>query len=138
VKILDFGVAKFMDASASTEENGRAEIGGESGSANKVGTHVTQTGVSFGTPSYLSPEQIRREKLDARTDLFSFGLVLYEMATGQRAFPGNTATVIRNAVLNLPIVPPRQLDSSLPPNWKNLLPRAWRRIAITDTSRPPS
>jgi serine/threonine protein kinase/tetratricopeptide (TPR) repeat protein len=123
-KILDFGVAKFMDAAASTEENGGAAIAGESGALAKVSTHVTQTGVSIGTPSYLSPEQIRREKLDTRTDLFSFGLVLYEMATGQRAFPGNTATVIREAVLNRPIVPPRQLDSSLSPELQRIITKS--------------
>jgi len=123
-KILDFGVAKFMDAATSTEGNGGAEIARESGATTKAGTHLTQTGVSFGTPSYLSPEQIRREKLDARTDLFSFGLVLYEMATGRRAFSGNTATVIRDAVLNLPVVPPWQLDSSLSPELQRIIAKS--------------
>ncbi len=123
-KILDFGIAKFMDAAAPTEEIEGKEIAAENGAATKTATHLTQTGVSFGTPSYLSPEQIRREKLDARTDLFSFGLVLYEMATGQRAFPGNTTTVIRDAVLNIPVVPPRQLDSSLSPELQRIIAKS--------------
>ena len=123
-KILDFGVAKFMDAAVSTEANGPGEIAGETGVAMKAGTPLTQTGVSFGTPSYLSPEQIRLERLDARTDLFSFGLVLYEMATGQRAFSGDTATVIREAVLNLPVVPPRQLDSLLSPELQRIITKS--------------
>jgi serine/threonine protein kinase/tetratricopeptide (TPR) repeat protein len=123
-KILDFGVAKFMGATGSTEANGPAEIDGESGVAIEAGTPSTQTGVSFGTPSYLSPEQIRLEKLDARTDLFSFGLVLYEMATGQRAFSGDTATVIRDAVLNLPVVPPRELDSFLSPELQRIITKS--------------
>jgi len=123
-KILDFGVAKFMDATVSTEANAPAELAGESGFAIEAATPLTQTGVSFGTPSYLSPEQIRLERLDARTDLFSFGLVLYEMATGQRAFSGDTATVIRDAVLNLPVVPPRQLDSFLSPELQRIITKS--------------
>ena len=70
--------------------------------------------MAVGTPSYLSPEQIRRENLDARTDLFSFGLVLYEMATGERAFGGNTATEIRDAVLSQVALGARQLNPVIP------------------------
>ena len=61
---------------------------------------LTRTGVAMGTAGYMSPEQVRGERLDARTDLFSFGLVLYEMATGQCAFSGETAAVVRDAILN--------------------------------------
>jgi tetratricopeptide (TPR) repeat protein len=68
----------------------------------------------MGTASYMSPEQVRGEKLDARTDLFSFGLVLYEMFTGQRAFRGETAAVIQDAILNNSAVPARELNSALP------------------------
>jgi serine/threonine protein kinase/tetratricopeptide (TPR) repeat protein len=120
-KILDFGVAKFIDAIVPAGADGPAEIAGENGVAMKAGTPLTQTGVSFGTPSYLSPEQIRLERLDARTDLFSFGLVFYEMATGQRAFPGDTATVIRDAVLNVPAIPPRRLHSLLSPELQRII-----------------
>jgi tetratricopeptide (TPR) repeat protein/DNA-binding winged helix-turn-helix (wHTH) protein/TolB-like protein/predicted Ser/Thr protein kinase len=119
-KILDFGVAKFMDEAGASEEKGVGQASG----ANMAATHLTQTGATVGTPSYLSPEQIRREKLDTRTDLFSFGLVLYEMATGKRAFSGNTVTVIRDAVLNVPIVPPRRLDSSFSPELERIITKS--------------
>jgi len=85
---------------------------------------LTRTGASVGTPSYLSPEQIRHEKLDARTDLFSFGLVLYEMVTGQRAFSGDTVTVIRDAVLSVSVVPPRQLDSNVPSELEKVISKS--------------
>ena len=75
---------------------------------------LTRTGVAMGTAGYMSPEQLRGEKLDARTDLFSFGLVLYEMATGQRAFSGETAEVVHDAILNNSPVPVRELNSTLP------------------------
>ncbi len=111
-KILDFGVAKFIDPPGLGDSQEGAAI--EEPKLLSVNPHLTHTGVSVGTPSYLAPEQIRREQVDARTDLFSFGLVLYEMATGQRAFSGNTATAIHDAVLNLPVVPARQLNRDLP------------------------
>jgi serine/threonine protein kinase len=72
----------------------------------------------------MSPEQVRGEKLDARTDLFSFGLVLYEMATGQRAFSGETAAVVQDAILNQPAVPVRQLNSSLSFKLEQIVGRA--------------
>ncbi len=111
-KILDFGVAKFMDAAELDAGIGVASLNdGDNGTADP---QSTRTGVSLGTPSYLSPEQIRRDKLDPRTDLFSFGLVLYEMATGQRAFSGSTATVIRDAVIHSSVVPVQQLTPGIP------------------------
>ena len=69
----------------------------------------------MGTAGYMSPEQVRGEKLDARTDLFSFGLVLYEMATGQRAFSGDTAAILNDAILNHTPAPVHELNSTLPP-----------------------
>ena len=81
-KILDFGLVKVLEAG---QEEHVTEAHEESSDA------LTRTGASMGTVGYMSPEQVRGEKLDARTDLFSFGLVLYEMATGQRAFSGATA-----------------------------------------------
>jgi eukaryotic-like serine/threonine-protein kinase len=124
VKILDFGVAKFLEAAEPP--------GGMSGAVSEqeklsTGSHdpsLTRTGVSMGTPSYLSPEQIRHEKLDARTDLFSFGLVLYEMSTGARAFSANTATVVRDAVLHQPVVPARQLNSGLSPELERVIAKS--------------
>ncbi len=75
---------------------------------------LTRTGAAMGTAGYMSPEQARGEQLDARTDLFSFGLVLYEMATGQRAFSGETAAVVHDAILNNSTIPIRELNSTLP------------------------
>jgi len=105
-KILDFGVAKLL---AVSEGKATTAPSGETGAV-----HLTRTGASMGTPSYLSPEQIRGEVLDVRTDLFSFGLVLYEMASGQRAFVGNTVSVIREAVLNQQAVSVREFDAEVP------------------------
>ena len=68
----------------------------------------------MGTAGYMSPEQVRGEKLDARTDIFSFGLVLYQMVTGQRAFPGKTTAIVHDAILNNAPVPVRELNSTLP------------------------
>jgi eukaryotic-like serine/threonine-protein kinase len=119
IKILDFGVAKFLDDDE-TEDSGNPKAGAESA----ANADLTQTGASIGTPSYLSPEQIRREKLDSRTDLFSFGLVLYEMATGKQAFSGDTVKVIRNAVLNLPPVPPRQACGDIPAGLERIITKS--------------
>ena len=74
---------------------------------------LTRTGLAMGTAGYMSPEQVRGEKLDARTDLFSFGLILYEMATGQRAFTGDTAAILKDAILNHTPVPVHELNSTL-------------------------
>jgi eukaryotic-like serine/threonine-protein kinase len=126
-KILDFGVAKFLDtdASESTVGNGNVEpTGAPSGSPE---LSLTQSRESLGTPSYLSPEQVRGERLDARTDLFSFGLVLYEMATGKRGFSGSTATGIQNAVLHLPIVPARQLRPDIPLQLESIISKALQK-----------
>lgn len=123
-KILDFGVAKFLDVET-------PETNGEDEDREKTEVHpphsdisLTQTGDSLGTPSYLSPEQVRREELDARTDLFSFGLVLYEMTTGHRGFSGSTATGIQEAVLGQPIVPVRQLRPDALPELESIINKA--------------
>jgi eukaryotic-like serine/threonine-protein kinase len=117
-KILDFGVAKFVEG-GDLSANPDSETVAPAGEMNP-----TRTAASLGTPSYLSPEQIRRLKLDTRTDLFSFGLVLYEMATSQRAFPGSSATVIRDAVLQSPTVPVRQLTPDIPPELERIISKA--------------
>jgi hypothetical protein len=75
---------------------------------------LTRTGVAMGTAGYMSPEQVRGDNLDARTDIFSFGLVLYEMATGQRAFTGETAAMLKEAILNRTLVPVHELNMKVP------------------------
>jgi serine/threonine protein kinase/tetratricopeptide (TPR) repeat protein len=119
VKILDFGVAKFLEIPEPP-----LVAGSPQDNPPHANLTLTRTGASLGTPSYLSPEQIRGDKLDARTDIFSFGLVLYEMATGKRAFAGNTVTVIREAVLNQPAPPARQLNPELPPTMEAIIGKA--------------
>jgi eukaryotic-like serine/threonine-protein kinase len=118
-KILDFGVAKFVDTTHATTD-GQSD-GVTSALPNPT---LTQTGASMGTPRYASPEQIRGEKLDARTDLFSFGLVLYETATGNQAFTGKTATEIRGAVINQPTAPVRQMNPELPVELERIISKA--------------
>ena len=111
---LQTALTKFIDAADLTESKVAAPPSSENEGRN-TNLHLTRTSASFGTPSYLSPEQIRREKLDARTDLFSFGLVLYEMATGSMAFSGHSAAVIHDAILNRAPVPMAEVDPELPP-----------------------
>jgi serine/threonine protein kinase/tetratricopeptide (TPR) repeat protein len=108
VKILDFGLAKLV-ASEETVGNDRAEAsknGHDWPSAQSVRKHaridasLTRHGITAGTAGYMSPEQVRKEKLDGRSDLFSFGMVLYEMAAGRRAFEGETVAEIHDAILH--------------------------------------
>jgi eukaryotic-like serine/threonine-protein kinase len=81
----------------------------------------------LGTVSYMSPEQVRGEKLDSRTDLFSFGLVLYEMATGQRAFRGNTVVQVNEAILHRAPAPARDWNAELPPDLERIIDKALQK-----------
>jgi serine/threonine protein kinase len=83
--------------------------------------------MAMGTAGYMSPEQLRGEQLDARTDLFSFGLILYEMATGQRAFHGNTAAILKDAILNQTPVPIRELTSAVPLKLEEAINKALQK-----------
>ena len=115
-KILDFGLAKLA-----------LKGGGANLSAMPTATNVdqlTRPGAAIGTVDYMSPEQVRGEELDCRTDLFSFGAVLYEMATGVVPFPGNTAGVIAEAILNRTPVPPIRLNPSLPYELERIINKA--------------
>jgi tetratricopeptide (TPR) repeat protein len=85
---------------------------------------LTRLGVALGTAGYMSPEQVRGEKLDARTDIFSFGLVVYEMATGHRAFGGETQAVLHEAILTVDPVPAHDLNSTLPPGLCEIIGKA--------------
>jgi len=118
VKILDFGVAELMETGeyptvAPDQQHSALPLSTFDGAVDAL--NAAWTGMAIGTTGYMSPEQARGDRLDARTDLFSFGLVLYEMATGQRAFGGETAAVVRDAVLNSTPAPLRDLNSTLPP-----------------------
>jgi eukaryotic-like serine/threonine-protein kinase len=112
-KILDFGLAKLQEPET---PDTRPLIDGTQQSRQEWNPNVTltRTGVAIGTAGYMSPEQVRGENLDARTDLFSFGLVLYEMAAGQRAFTGETAPILREAILNHRPTPVRELSPEIP------------------------
>jgi eukaryotic-like serine/threonine-protein kinase len=114
-KILDFGVAKLVPAGGA----GASEM-----PTAATGELLTSPGTSIGTIAYMSPEQARGEELDARTDLFSFGAVLYEMATGRLAFHGNSAAVIHDAILNREPVALARLNPAFPPRLEEIISKA--------------
>ena len=125
-KILDFGVAKLVQTEGPVAvDSGSLDNGERIDRASEL--NLTRTGTTVGTVSYMSPEQIRGEKLDARTDLYSFGLVLYEMATGQQAFPGETVDVIRDAILHRSVRSARLLNPELPAKIEDLITRCLRK-----------
>jgi TolB-like protein/Tfp pilus assembly protein PilF len=118
-KILDFGLAKLAPKPRPVAEDGM------SGSLTLIAEQqLTSSGVAIGTVAYMSPEQVRGEELDARTDLFSFGLVLYEMATGRQAFTGSTPGVIFDAILNRAPTPAVRLNPDLPPELERIIDKA--------------
>ena len=110
VKVLDFGVAKLSQAAASSHSATADVVAG-----------LTNTGVAIGTAAYMSPEQARGEELDARSDLFSFGCVLYQMATGRHPFAAATVALMMNAILEKPPASPRALNPELPPKLEEVI-----------------
>jgi serine/threonine protein kinase len=122
-KILDFGLAKLQHLeTADLQPRGLVEQVAKQ-EWNPYLT-LTRTGTTIGTAGYMSPEQIRGEKLDGRTDLFSFALVLYETAAGQRAFTGETAPVLREAIMNHVPTPVRELNAQVPPKLEAIINKA--------------
>jgi serine/threonine protein kinase/tetratricopeptide (TPR) repeat protein len=118
-KVLDFGLAKLTAAAASVDTVGASGRG-----TTILNMNLTSPGTAMGTIAYMSPEQARGEDLDARADLFSFGVVLYEMATGKHAFEGNTTAVIFDGILNGTPASPASLNSDIPAPLENIINKA--------------
>jgi serine/threonine-protein kinase len=117
-KVLDFGLAKLVPKGIATAD---ADSSGESPGSTSI------AGMISGTPSYMSPEQIRGDDLDPRTDIFSLGLVLYEMSTGRQAFAGSTGGAIIEAVLTRPPVSARTINPDIPPALESIIDKALQK-----------
>lgn len=115
-KIMDFGLAKLMHQ--------QPFAAGDSTSETEAPENLTRSGMIVGTVAYMSPEQAKARELDARTDVFSFGLVLYEMATGRQAFSGSSNAVIFEAILNREPVSPLRLNPELPAQLEQIINKA--------------
>ena len=132
VKILDFGLAKLVasEEPAGNDPAEEAKNHHDGPSAQNVREHakiaerLTGHGITAGTAGYMSPEQVRKEKLDARTDLFSFGMVLYEMAAGRRAFEGETVAEIHDAILNQTPAPAHDANPDVSPALDAVISKA--------------
>ena len=117
-KVLDFGLAKLVP---------KGVAGTDSDFVSQPPDSHSIIGIISGTPSYMSPEQVRGDDLDARTDIFSLGLVLYEMATGRQAFGGDTGGTIIEAVLTRLPVPVRAINPDIPPRLEEIIDKALRK-----------
>jgi eukaryotic-like serine/threonine-protein kinase len=120
-KILDFGLAKVMPVPSRIAETAGVAVEATAGASVE---HLTSPGAALGTISYMSPEQVRAKELDARTDLFSFGVVLYEMATGTLPFRGESSGVIFDGIMNRAPLPALRLNPDLPPKLEDIINRA--------------
>ena len=143
VKLLDFGLAKLATASAKDHVEGPMDCAAAHPSLSAARAELiqdaaieplpepdetlTRTGTSMGTAGYMSPEQLRGEKLDARTDLFSCGEVMYQMGTGKRAFVGNTAPILKDTILNRTAISVRELNPAVPVDLATIIERSMRK-----------
>ena len=121
--MLDFGLAKVVDVAGTSTAATDAPLSG--------------AGTTVGTVAYMSPEQARGEEVDARSDLFSFGAVLYEMATGQPAFQAATTALTYDAILNRPPADPRPFSQACPRRSSVSSSMRWTRIETGGTSLAP-
>ncbi|MGC2108174.1 MAG: protein kinase [Candidatus Korobacteraceae bacterium] len=127
VKILDFGLAKLASSAKDYGSDGvRFGTDGSIAPAPSRATETTLTrfGATMGTAAYMSPEQVRAEPLDERSDIFSFGLVLYQMATGQCAFRGDSVVTVEEAILSCVPAPVRDLNPDVPPDLEAVINKA--------------
>ncbi|MCA1609294.1 MAG: protein kinase [Thermoanaerobaculia bacterium] len=118
-KLMDFGLAKRVSERSAAEKSAGAEL-----ETAAMEAHLTESGTTLGTVAYMSPEQARGAALDARSDIFSFGAVLYEMATGRQAFGGSATAVVFDAILNRAPTAPIRLNPELPAELQRIVEKA--------------
>jgi serine/threonine protein kinase/tetratricopeptide (TPR) repeat protein len=123
-KMLDFGLAKLTPKREAVLSEVTLATDATLGMSEE---HLTSPGTAVGTVAYMSPEQLRARELDARTDLFSFGVVLYQMATGALPFRGESSAIITDCILNRAPVPPVRLNPEVPPKLEELINRAMEK-----------
>jgi serine/threonine protein kinase len=116
-KIMDFGLAKLV----AEQRKGAVAEGSGAATMPLSEEHLTSPGTAMGTIAYMSPEQTRGEDLDTRTDLFSFGAVLYEMATGRLAFSGSNTALVFDAILHRTPTLPARMNADLPPEFDHII-----------------